>query len=470
MTELDLAINHGTVVNADGIARVHVGVRGDRIAVLSDSPLEAARQVDASGLLVLPGAIDSHVHFLLKQGQGDTAVVTADDYVTGPRSAARGGVTTFIDFALHPRDTPPSEFLAARIDLASRGSCIDFAFHAGILDPRAAMLEELPRLIRMGIPSFKFFVTYRKWGIAVDLGFLDAAMARIHELGGIACLHAEHDEILEWRRTTHAAQQDLIYHSLTRPDFSEEIAVYEAVVLARETGCPLYIVHLSTAKALAVIRSARAQGIPVTTETCPHYLAFDHDVYRQADGSLFTMTPPLRPPGNRAPLWEGLADGAISVISSDHNAVGIRVKESNPHFLDVSPGLPGTGTLLPFAYAEGVARGRLTLPRMVEVTSTAPARIYRLANKGAVRVGYDADFAILDPEADYVVRAADLDCPAGFTVFEGQRFRGRIKHTLVRGQFVVEDGAFVGRPGYGRFIARPAGPGPAAGAPGELRA
>ncbi|MBA2305710.1 MAG: amidohydrolase family protein [Acidobacteria bacterium] len=456
MTGLDLAINNGTVVNADGTARVHVGVRGGRIAVLSDRPLEANRQLDASGLLVLPGAIDCHVHFLLKQGQGETAVVTEDDYVSGPVSAARGGVTTFIDFALHPRDTPPSEFMAQRIDLASQGSCIDFAFHAGILDPRGAVLEELPKIVDMGIPSFKFFVTYRKWGFAVDLGFLNAAMTRIHELGGIACLHAEQDEILEWRRTEHAGQQDLIYHSLTRPDFTEEIAVYEAVVLARETGCALYIVHLSTAKALAVIRRARAEGIPVTTETCPHYLAFDHDVYRRPDGVLFTMTPPLRPPGNCAPLWEGLADGSISVLSSDHNAVGRRVKESKPHFLDVAPGLSGSGTLLPFAYSEGVSRGRLTLPRMVEVTSTAPARIYRLAHKGAVRVGYDADFAILDPEADYIVRVADLDCPAGYTVFEGQRFRGRISHTIVRGKFVVENGMFVGRSGYGRFIARPA--------------
>src|SRR5262249_51255644 len=147
-------------------------------------------------------------------------------------------------------------------------------------------------------------------------------------------------------------EQRLMYHSWTRPDFSEEIAIAEACVLAREAGCPLYIVHLSTAKGLRAIRRARADSIPVTTETCPHYLAFDDRVYDRTDGALFTMTPPLRPPGNAEALWQGLADGAISVLSSDHNALGAVVKQARPHFLDVPPGIPGVETLLPFAYSE----------------------------------------------------------------------------------------------------------------------
>jgi dihydropyrimidinase len=454
MTDLDLALNGGTVVNAEGQTPANVGIRQGRIATLSAEPLAAAQVIDASDHLIFPGVIDSHVHFQLRQGQGEKATVTEDNYTTGPISAARGGVTTFIDFAIHPRDVPPLEYLTDRMDMAAAGSCIDFAFHAGITDPRPEIIAQFPAIVELGIPSFKFFVTYRKWGFAVDLGFLMAAMSKIQELGGMACLHAEQDEILEWLRTEHASQPELIYHSLTRPDFSEEIAIYEAVVLARETGCPLYVVHLSTAKGLKVIQRARAEGIPVITETCPHYLAYSDEVYHREDGVLFTMTPPLRPPGNAEALWSGLADGSISVVSSDHNALGAKVKQERPHFLDVPPGLAGTEFLLPYLYSEGVAGGRLKIERMVELLAAAPARIYGLPDKGAVRVGFDADLVVFDPRPEYVVHAADQYLPVGFTIFEGMNFIGRPVYTISQGQVIVDHGAFVGRPGAGRFIAR----------------
>jgi dihydropyrimidinase len=454
VADLDLAINGGTVVNADGRLKANVGIRGGRIAALSEAPLAAQRVIDATGQLVFPGAIDTHVHFQLKQGQGDSATVTEDDYTTGPISAARGGVTTWIDFAIHPRGVPPLEYLTHRMDMAAAGSCLDFAFHAGIVDPRPEILEQFPAIVDLGIPSFNFFVTYRKWGFAVDLGFLYAAMARIRSLGGLACLHAEQDEILEWLRTAHASETDLLYHSLTRPDFSEEIAIYEAAVLARETGCPLYVVHLSTAKGLRVIQRARADGLPILTETCPHYLAFDHDVYRRPEGVLYTMTPPLRAPGNAEALWQGLADGSISVVSSDHNALGAKVKEARPHFLEVPPGLAGTESLMPYLYSQGVAAGRISAERLVELLCAAPARIYGLPNKGAIQVGYDADLVIWDAQAQYVVRSEDQYLPVGFTIFEGQTFTGRPRQTISQGKVVVDCGEFVGQAGSGRFIPR----------------
>ena len=454
MQELDLALNGGTVVNADGRCQANVGIRAGRIAALTAEPLAASRVIDATGQLVLPGAIDSHVHFQLKQGQGASATVTEDNYVTGPISAARGGVTTFIDFAIHPRAVPPLDYLTERMEMAAEGSCIDYAFHAGIVDPRPEIIEQFPAIMDLGIPSFKFFVTYRKWGFAVDLGFLMAAMQKIHSLGGMACLHAEQDEILEWLRTQNAAQPDLMYHSLTRPDFSEEIAIYEAAVLSRETGCPLYIVHLTSAKGLQVVKRAKADGVPITTETCPHYLAFSHEVFNRPEGVLYTMTPPLRAPGNSEALWAGLADGSISVVSSDHNALGATVKRSRPHFLDVPPGLAGTETLLPYLYSEGVAKNRITAERLVELLASAPARIYGLANKGAIRVGLDADVVLLDPRAEYVVRATDQYLPVGFTIFEGMTFTGRPTLTISQGKVIVEQGKFTGAPGSGRFIQR----------------
>ncbi len=454
MPDLDLALNEGTVVNADGRCKANVGIRAGKIVSLTEGPLQAASNVDATGCLVLPGVIDTHVHFKLKQGQGDAAIVTEDDYTSGPISAARGGVTTFIDFAIHPRSMRPTTYLQERLEMAARGSCIDYAFHAGLVDASEETLREIPQIFDMGIPSFKFFITYRNWGFGVDLGFLFDAFGEIGKRGGIASVHAEDDEILEWLRHKYAPQQELIYHSLSRPDFAEEISIQDLVVLARETLCPLYIVHLSTAKGLQVIRRAKAEGVRVVTETCPHYLAFSDEVYRQEGGVLYTMTPPLRAPGNSQALWGGLADRSIDVVSSDHNAFGARVKQERPHFLDVPPGLAGTESLLPYLYSEGVAKNCITAERMVELLSAAPARIYGVPNKGTIRVGYDADVLMLDPRTEYTYTAAEQYLPVGFTIFEGMKFTGKLQYTISQGRVIVDHGEFVGKPGSGRFIAR----------------
>lgn len=454
MSQLDLAINNGLVINADGRAGANVGIRDGRIVTISATPLTATRTIDATDKWVLPGVIDPHVHFALRQGQGDDAVETEDDYESGPAAAAVGGVTMFIDFAIAPRTDDPRLFIEERIALADAGSCIDYSFHAGITNPDPAVIGQFGQIVEMGIPSFKFFVTYRKWGFAVDLGFLLEAFETLRELNGVACVHAEQDEILEYLRTKHADEPGLIYHSRTRPDFSEEIAVYELVALARETNSRLYIVHLTAKKALDVIRDAQAQGIAVRTETCPHYLAFTDEVYTEPNGILYTMTPPLRPPGNREALWQGLVDGSISVVSSDHNALGRQVKERRPHWLDVPPGIAGSEMLLTFLHSEGVAIDRLSPERMVELLSAQPAALFGVPNKGAVRVGYDADLVIFDPNKTRTVHHEDLATPGGFTIFEGMTMRGWPTHTISRGDVIVENRTFVGRPGRGRFIER----------------
>lgn len=454
MNRLDLAINNGLVINAEGRMRANVGIRSGRVVTLSETPLGAEHVIDATDRWVLPGVIDSHVHFALKQGQGEDAVMTEDDYESGPIASAIGGVTTFIDFAIAPRAQSPKGFLEERMALAAAGSCIDYSFHLGVTNPDPALLEQFKDIMEMGIPSFKFFVTYRKWGFAVDLGFLMDALRTLRDLGGVVCVHAEHDEILEYLRNKHAARPELIYHSLTRPDFSEEIAVCEVVTLAREMNARLYIVHLTTEKALNVIRQAQAQGVSVRSETCPHYLTFTDKVYNEPRGLLYTMTPPLRPPGNKEALWRGLEDGAISVVSSDHNALGRAIKESRPHWLEVPPGLGGSEMLLTFLHSEGVVKGRLRPERMVELISANPAALFGVPNKGAVRAGYDADLIIFDPEDTRTVHHKDLTTPAGFSIFEGMKMTGWPTHTISRGEVIVENRTFVGTAGRGCFIER----------------
>lgn len=454
MQKFDLAINNGVVINADGRQIANVGISNGQIVALSQTPLDAAKVIDAAGKWVLPGVIDTHVHYKLKQGQGDDAILSDDDYNNGPVAAAVGGVTTFIDFAIAPRAQSPIAFLKERIALAQAGSCIDFSFHAGITNPAPEVLSEFPKIVEMGIPSFKFFVNYKAWGFAVDLGFLYDTLRLLRELNGVACVHCEQDQILEYLRKKHAGDPALINHSLTRPDFAEEIAIYELMTLARETDSRLYVVHLSTQKGLDLIRWGQTDGIRVRTETCPHYLEFSEEVYKQPNGVLYTMTPPLRPEGNQEALWEGLADGSISVVASDHNAFGKAAKESHPHWLEVPPGLAGSEMVLTYLHSQGVSTGRISAERMVELLSANPAMLYGVPRKGAIKVGYDADLVVFDPDLTRTVHHEDLATPGGFTIFEGMEMSGWPIMTIARGKVIVENRNFVGEKGSGRFIER----------------
>jgi len=216
----------------------------------------------------------------------------------------------------------------------------------------------------------------------------------------------------------------------------------------------LHIVHLTTEKALNVIRRAQAEGVRVRTETCPHYLEFCEAVYNTPDGYLYTMTPPLRPAGNSDALWKGLKDGSIGMVTSDHNALGKQLKARKKHWLDVAPGLGGSEMVLTYLHSQGVAKGRISPERMVELISRTPARQFGIPNKGAVQVGYDADLVIFDPQEKRVVRHENLATPGGFSIFEGMNLQGWPTHTISRGEIIVDQGKFIGSAGRGRFIPR----------------
>lgn len=455
-SSFDLAVNDALIVNATGSVPGSVGVRDGRIAAIEAGPLQARRVIDVGGRPVIPGVVDAHCHFRIVQGQGADAIASSDDYVIGPRAAAFGGVTTFIDFAIQQRGHSALEMAQSRIEEAAAGSVIDFSFHASLTDSRPEVLDEIEPLMDMGIGSFKFFTAYAKWGFYVDLGFLGDAMARIGARNGTVAIHAENDEILEFWRAKKAAEDptDMMNHSLSRPELAEEVAIRDVTALARETGATIYIVHLSTARGLAAIGDGRSQGANVFAETCPHYLAFSHDVYARADGRYFTMTPPLRADGNRQALWDGITNGRIDTVASDHNSFTRRQKQAATGFLDVPPGLGGAETLLPYVLSAGVNAGRITLERAVELLSTRPAQVFHLPSKGAIEVGRDADLVVLDLDEERDMTDASLHDPQAYTVFAGQRMRGWPTMTISRGEVIVEDGECTAQPGRGRFIPR----------------
>ena len=454
MENLDLVINNGLVINSRHKEFVNLGVRDGKISLITTEKLSGAKKIDAEGKWVIPGAIDTHVHYALKQGQGEDAVMTEDDYESGPIASAVGGITTFIDYAICPQKGKLKTFLDERIDLASKGSCIDFSFHCGITNASPESLNQMPGVIEMGIPSFKFFVTYKKWGFAVDLGFLWGAFNLLNELNGVACIHCEQDDIIEFLRATHAAETDMALFGATRPDFTEEIAVAELVILAREAGSRLHVVHLTTQKALNVIKEAQSRGLKIRTETCPHYLYYSDGVYKQDDGYLYTMTPPLRPKGNSDALWEGLKDGSIGIFASDHNALGLGVKNRNPEWLNVAPGLGGSELILTFLHSEGVVKRKMSPEKMVELLSSSPAAEFGVPNKGKLELGYDADIVVFDPNKIREIKHSELATPGGFSIYEGLKMQGWPEITISRGEVIVQDRKFVGNTGRGKYIPR----------------
>lgn len=456
---LDLAINNGTIINAHGRSPANVGIRGEQIAALADHPLEARRVIDASGHWVLPGVIDVHAHFDLTQGQGERAARTCDDYASGPASAALGGVTMFIDFAIQKPGQPARQELEDRIQTASENSCIDFSFHAGLTNANRSTLAEIGGICDLGVVSFKLFSTYKKWGFGVDLGFMAQVMQEIARHGAMPCVHGEHDEVVEYYRSLYHedGRSDMTYHSLSRPPFSEEVAFLDVLVLGREMSCPVYFVHVSTDRGLQVIVRSRRHGQVVFAETCPHYLAFDDTVYQRQDGRLYTMTPPLRPPGNTEALWQGVVNGEIDVVASDHNSFSEQLKRQATGFFDIAPGVGGTAFLLPYLFTYGVYEKRIPPERLVALLCTNPARIYGVPNKGEVAVGYDADLVVINPEEEFMTHASDFVMGEGYTLFEGWKMKGRPRLTMSRGEIVAEQGKFVGTLGRGRFVPRQLG-------------
>jgi dihydropyrimidinase len=459
----DLVVTDALIVHRDRSEVGSVAVRDGVIAAVGQGPFAGAREIDARGRPVIPGVIDAHCHFRIVQGQGPDAVASSDDYEIGPRAAAFGGVTTFIDFAIQKRGSRAADEVEARVAEAEAASVIDFSFHASLTDARPESLEEIAPLMDRGIGSFKFFMAYAKWGFYVDLGFLQQAMALIAERGGTASVHAENDEILEFWRARYAEveSRDFMSHSLSRPELAEEVAIRDAIALAAEVGARLYVVHLSTARGLRAIERGRADGATVFAETCPHYLAFSHDVYARPEGRYFTMTPPLRAEGNRQALWDAAADGRIDVIGSDHNSFTRAQKEAASGFLDVPPGLAGSEMLLPYVLSDGVSSGRISLNRAVELLCARPSEIFHLPRKGAIEVGRDADLLMLDMDEEREVTDASLHDAKAYTAFAGRRMRGWPVLTISRGEVIVSDGDCHASPGRGRFVPRyPNRPGP----------
>jgi dihydropyrimidinase len=460
----DLLVRGGTVVTATGSRRADVAVSGGRIdaveADLSGLAASAREVVDATGLLVLPGVIDVHTH---------TRVATdaePDRFFQDSVAAAFGGTTSFLSFnnpgtgsspeAARSLTTGLREWLAA----TESDSAIDYGVSLTISGSHENVAADLPRVIDAGVPTCKAFMVYDFR--LPDPQLLDA-MRVMGERGGMLEVHCEDAALVDTAIAAALQRGNTAprYHATTRTTEAEAVATRRAMEFARTADAPVYVVHLSSAAALEELRRARASGVCAFAETCPHYLTLDESRYKQPDQvdvACAIISPPLRAPADRDALWIGLHDGSLSLVATDHVPDRRSVEKAGAthrvSFDKISNGAPGIETLLALVYSEGVARDRITVERMVDLLSTAPARLFGFASKGSLESGLDADIVVFDPDARRVIHASDLHHSSDYTPYDGMEVTGAVRSVFVRGRAVIRDGVFVGERGLGRFVER----------------
>ncbi len=446
-------IQGGTLVTPEGVLEADLLIQGERIKAVGHGLPTAPDTVvvEAQGMLVLPGVIDSHTHIAL-----DTGIYrTPDDWYIGTRAAACGGVTTVVDFATQFPGQSLRQAVEARWEEA-RDAVIDYALHVMVTDLPPGREGELADLVELGTPSVKLYTTYRPNYYADDATIL-RLMEAMGRLGIRLLVHCENDALVTARTQALVAEGKTSwrYHGQSRPALAEVEAVRRVLFLAVAARCPVHIVHCSVADSVEAVVRARAEGQEVTCETCPQYLLLDARRYEGPEPWRYILQPPLRAPGEPERLWAWVADEAVDFIATDHCDYTQAQKTEVDDFTRTPGGLPGMETLLPLMYTYGVAAGRLTLPQLVALLSANPARVWGLwPRKGALLPGADADIVLYDPRPEGTVRAADLHHLAGYTPYEGMRVQGRVHMVFSRGQMVVREGEFVGRRGRGKFVKR----------------
>jgi dihydropyrimidinase len=447
----------GTLVTAEGMYKADLLTDGEKIAAIGvNLPADGAQIVDVSGKLLLPGAIDAHTHLdCICSG-----IPTSDDYYTGTRAAACGGVTTVIDYLLQAKGEPLPDTLAKRVPMATEKAAVDFAFHIGVSDlSTPELLNSLKGAVTAGVSSFKAYMVY-------DFGLSDEWLYRLltetAKIGALITVHAENRGMIDARVKEYlaAGETEPWWHYRSRSEEVAAEATRRVIALAKAAKAPLYIVHVTDEDSVAAITEARDAGQPVFAETCPQYLNFTSDVYREPRGQDYVCSPAIKGLASQLALWAALRRGDISTVATDHcpftaaqKDYGIRLPDGRPgDFTTIPNGCDGVETLYPYLLTQANL-GRIPFARVAEVCAANPARLFGLADrKGALRPGLDADVAVFDPKVDGVVRASELHGNLDHTIWENTALHGRIAATYLRGEPVYEQGAFTGARGGGRFL------------------
>ena len=442
----DTIIRNGTVVTASDIFRCDVGISGGRITALADDLGDAPEIIDATGLLVMPGGIDSHVHL---DQVGSPGIVMADNFETGTRSAAVGGNTMVLPFCLQQKGQTLREALADYQRRAAGNCHTDIALHLIVTDPTPQVLgQELPALIAEGYTSIKIFMTYDDMKLA-DREILEVLdVARQH--GALVMVHAEGYDAIRFltERLERVGKTAPFFHGPSRPIPVEREATHRAISFAEIVDTEAMIVHVSNRAAMEEIRRAQQRGLKIHGETCPQYLVLtEKDMDRPGmEGAKYVCSPPPRDSDSQAACWEGLQQGVFEVFSSDHcpyryeDEAGKAAPKGKQSFRYVPNGIPGIATRMPILFSEGVGKGRIDLNRFVALTSTNHAKRYGLyPKKGTIAVGSDADIVLWDARREVTITHSLLQDGCDYTPYEGLAVTGWPVRTILRGQTIMQD-------------------------------
>jgi dihydropyrimidinase len=462
-TAYDLVIRNGLIGTSTTQFEADLAISGESIAAIGRGLGRGAREIDAKGMMVLPGGIDVHAHIEQLSAGG---IMNADTWESATVSAAHGGTTTVMAFAAQHVGMDLSQVVADYSGLAEKGAVTDYAFHLMISDPTEQLLNEhLPQLLKNGHASIKAFMTYDRIRLH-DEQMLDL-MAVAREHGAMVCVHAENHGMISWmsKRLVERGYTAPKYHAISHPRTSEPEAFERLIRMSALLDQPIMIFHVSTEEGAAAIRKARGEGVKVFAETCPQYLfltAQDMDKPGM-EGAKWMCSPPPRTVADQEAMWRALDLGDLQTVSSDHapyafDETGKLSAGPNANFKQIANGLPGLETRMPMLFDAMVSQGRLGLSKFVELTSAAPARIYNLPNKGDIAIGKDADVVIWDPSRSVALSDATVHDRTGFTPYAGRTLQGWPQTVIRRGETIVEDGALLAKPGSGRFLARKGGP------------
>lgn len=463
-----ILIKSGTIITAETTFRADILIDGEVIVQIgADLEHPNAKQIDASEKLITPGGVDPHTHFDLPMF--DT--VSSDDHYTGHKAAAFGGTTTVIDFV--PQDYPT---LRASVDAwhakADAKAAVDFGFHMNLTHFDDLIAEELESLVSMGITTIKVFSAYNG-RLRLQDGEIFRAMRIAKSNGLLTMLHAENGDVIDIlvSEALEAGRTTPEWHALTRPAWGAVEATLRGAALAAQAEAPLYVVHMNAAGEVDQLRYARQQGLPVMGETCPQYLFFTIDHLRRGDGAKWICSPPMRSETDNKRLWQGLSDGTLQVVATDHcpffyngntpilyegQPVAIPGKELGAHdFTKIPNGLPAVGDRLPILWTYGVKAGRISANQFVALTSTNPAKIFGMyPRKGSLEPGADADLVLWDADRVLTYGQAVAQHRTDYNLFEGWELHGYPEQVYLRGRLIVDHGQWHGQAGLGRYVPR----------------
>lgn len=447
---MDLIIKSGTIVSPTATFKADVCVdNGKIVAITADAGTDADKVVDASGKMVLPGAIDAHTHLAMPFG----GTISSDDYYAGTRAAACGGTTTVFDFILQDFGETMVDAIKRRDALCAPDAAVDYAFHVAVKDVSNGLIDTIEDAVNYGVSSFKVFMVY-------DFGVTDGVFYKVLEkaksCGAMISVHAENKQLIDvlTERYLSEGKTSAWYHYMSRPEFVEGEADIRAIQLAKSLDSKLYIVHLANKEGVQAVERARNEGYQIYAETCPQYLEFTSEVYKRADGRNFVCSPPMKGEESRLALWEAIKKGLITTIATDHCPFRSYEKDwGKDDFTKIPNGCAGIENMYPYMLS-AANEGKITFNKAVELCSYNPAKIFGCDAKGAIEVGKDADIVIYDPTKDFTITNDKMHRDCDHTIWEGIKVKGYPEATYSRGKLVFMDGEFLGERGWGKFIKR----------------